>query len=157
MAAGCSHFLPKPVNSNKLLKLMSDIVGGEVKTSDGSTTTTTYVAATPKPLANEVSNEPQITSDLPMEDEEFRAIVLEFVDRLREQLDEMDNAFEAAEYDRLASLAHWLKGSGGTAGFGEFTEPARTLENSAKAAQTGSLRTGLQELRGLADRIHVPS
>ena len=157
LSAGCSHFLPKPVNSNKLLKLMSDIVGGEVSTSDTSTTTTTYVPATPKPAVNEVVAGPQITSDLPMDDEEFRAIVLEFVARLREQLDEMDNAFEAAEYDRLAKLAHWLKGSGGTAGFGEFTDPARTLENSAKAEQTGSVQAGLAELRSLAERIHVPS
>ena len=169
LAAGCSHFLPKPVNSNQLLQLVSELVGGETSTVDVGPLPTvgpniqphefpvlddTQVAAD-HAAERDPANE-RIVSALPMDDIEFREIVLEFVDRLHEQLEAMDAAYESAEYENLAKLAHWLKGSGGTAGFNEFTEPARRLEEYAKSASVDKLRPAIQFLRDLTERIDVP-
>jgi HPt (histidine-containing phosphotransfer) domain-containing protein len=86
----------------------------------------------------------------------FRQIVVDFVQRLDEQLDVMQAACRDGDYEQLASLAHWLKGAGGTVGFAEFTAPARTLEQSAREDETDKIATILSELKDLAQAIEVP-
>jgi HPt (histidine-containing phosphotransfer) domain-containing protein len=100
---------------------------------------------------------PPLTSSLPMDDAQFRAIVTGFVQRLHDQLTAMDDAWLGGDLDGLAKLAHWLKGAGGTMGFGAFTEPARTLEQLAKKQQTSDIEATLTELKELADSIVVPT
>jgi hypothetical protein len=56
----------------------------------------------------------------------------------------------------LAALAHWLKGSGGTVGFHEFTEPATNLEVLATAQSEDGVEVMILELRGVAERLVVP-
>lgn len=53
--------------------------------------------------------------------------------RLNEQMAAMERAWENGDFENLASLAAWLKGSGDTAGFDAFTGPAQLLEQLAKA------------------------
>lgn len=174
IAAGCSHFLPKPINSNDLLRLVGEIFGGDVRVVEAThapkhaTTTTTTTATTanfaaPVAAVSEAATQPAeleqaspITSDLPMDDEEFCEIVVEFVERLRLQLVEMESVAKAGDVEELAKMAHWLKGAGGTAGFGEFTEPARQLEDYCKAGDVASLQPMLDQLQALAARIEVP-
>jgi HPt (histidine-containing phosphotransfer) domain-containing protein len=47
----------------------------------------------------------------------------------------MQAAHQEADLAKLAELAHWLKGAGGTIGFECFTEPARRLEQVAKQSR----------------------
>ena len=68
----------------------------------------------------------------------------------------MDTAWAQGNFAELAVLAHWLKGSGGTIGFDEFTEPAKTLEIMAKTKSEHGVEVTLLELRGLADRLVNP-
>lgn len=168
-SAGCSHFLPKPINTNELLRLIGEIVGGEVRmleesraprqsspASQTSTVRLESVLQTASQSAKSSDTEP-ITSDLPMDDEEFREIVAEFVERLHLQLDEMEGMAKAGDFEELAKMAHWLKGAGGTAGFGGLTEPARQLEESCKARDVANVPSQLERLRGMAGRIEVPA
>ena len=67
----------------------------------------------------------------------------------------MQQAFERADYKDLAALAHWLKGSGGTAGFDAFTAPARALEEYAKLQDRAHIQQVLEQLQELAGRISV--
>lgn len=191
LASGCSHFLAKPVNTNKLMQLMGEVVGGEVSvvqpiarpsavpvqpaaaaTSNVASpvsnvaspalhaTASTPIAtapAVPRVEAPSTQTTERITSDLPTEIEEFREIVAEFVDTLAQKRGEMQSAVDAGDYKQLADLAHWLKGSGGTVGFNEFTQPAATLEKMAKAGQPAtSLQPVLEQIRSICDRIYVP-
>ncbi len=165
LAAGCSHFLTKPVDSNKLLRLVSDIVGGEVRVVESPS------AVEPEPTPASVPpmppsappmvaipaavDAPPISSTLPMDDEDFRQIVLEFVKRLDEQLAAMESACTAGDMAELANLAHWLKGSGGTAGFDCFTVPAKQLEDVAKSGLKAEAASAVQSLRVLQQRIQV--
>jgi CheY-like chemotaxis protein/nitrogen-specific signal transduction histidine kinase len=98
----------------------------------------------------------QIVSSLPTEDADFREIVEEFVARLEEKLAAMEQALSVSDYDELAQLAHWLKGSGGTVGFDAFTLPARELETLANQANTEALPSAVAQLRELARRIVIP-
>jgi HPt (histidine-containing phosphotransfer) domain-containing protein len=69
----------------------------------------------------------------------------------------IEAAWDARDYPTLAGLAHWLKGSGGTAGFDAFTAPARTLEQLAKAADEAAIAAVIAELRSLVDRVVPPA
>lgn len=71
---------------------------------------------------------PPIYSTLPIEIPEFRDIVEQFVEGLPSVLDEMDQAVQTADFESLCQLAHKLKGTGGTIGFGQFTDPAHCLQ-----------------------------
>jgi len=62
-------------------------------------------------------------------------IVEKFTRQLEESLQEMNTAAEQNNFDEIRKFAQWLKATGGTMGYGEFTEPATDLEASAKAEQ----------------------
>ncbi len=97
-----------------------------------------------------------IVSSLPMNDAEFREIVIGFSVRLAEQLQHMRVALEKQDYDELAALAHWLKGAGGTVGFAEFQTPAAALEEAAKQQIDGLILQRIESLENLAARIQTP-
>lgn len=86
----------------------------------------------------------------------MRPIIAKFTVRLNEQIGHMNAAWKARDYEQLASLAHWLKGAGGTVGFGAFTEPAKNLEQLAKEKNEREIEEALSILHGLADRIVMP-
>ncbi len=86
----------------------------------------------------------------------LRTAAYRFAARLGEQLDAMDRAHAAGNFEELKALAHWLKGAGGTVGYDDFTAPARNLETLARAADAEGTRMALAELRGLEARLVVP-
>ena len=97
-----------------------------------------------------------LQSTLPIEDPDFLEIVQEFSDRLHEQIGEMQKAWEKQELSQLASLAHWLKGSGGTAGFNAFTSPATKLEKLAKEKRLEEIAAALADVQDLGNRVVRP-
>ena len=97
-----------------------------------------------------------LQSTLPIEDPDFLEIVQEFSDRLQQQVGEMQRAWENQELSELASLAHWLKGSGGTAGFNAFTSPAAKLEKLAKEKRLDEIAAALADVQDLGRRVVRP-
>jgi HPt (histidine-containing phosphotransfer) domain-containing protein len=94
---------------------------------------------------------------LPTDDIEFCEIIIEFAARLNEKLNDMRHALSTRDYGELARLAHWLKGSGGTAGFAAFTAPARELEQAAKSRQPLSqVEVILTEIEAIARCMVIP-
>ena len=98
----------------------------------------------------------ELISRLPQDNPRIQQIIQKFVTRLLLQLDAMDLAWERNEFDELANLAHWLKGSGGTVGFDAFTEPAKRLEQCAKAHDGQQSRAAIDQLRHLSQCIVIP-
>jgi HPt (histidine-containing phosphotransfer) domain-containing protein len=144
--AGCTGYVPKPIEVNRLLQTvakLTGIQGAEIVPPVRST------------VATELAPTGPIKSTLPMDDPDFHEVVVEFVDRLSDRLGEIQHAWEEKELTRVAQIAHWLKGSGGTAGFGAFTAPAKKLEQFAKAEQLDDVARAIEELRELASRIDV--
>ncbi len=150
-AAGCSGFLTKPIDMDRLVGALTETLQEhgyefpEAEPSGGTVVEMSRVGRT------------AIHSTLPTDDADFCAIIAEFESRLRQRLTAMRAAFEAGNRNELAFLTHWLKGSGGTAGFHEFTEPARELERLLKtAADNDSIAEVLEEIAAIADCIVVP-
>ncbi|MEE8286179.1 MAG: Hpt domain-containing protein, partial [Gammaproteobacteria bacterium] len=109
-----------------------------------------------KPADAGAGDGPPVESRLASGGPRIRATIAKFARRLDEKLDEMDSAWEARDFTELAALAHWLKGSGGTVGYDAFTEPAKTLEELAKANSEDGVADALAALREISRRLVVP-
>jgi HPt (histidine-containing phosphotransfer) domain-containing protein len=75
--------------------------------------------------------------------------VANFLIKLDGQLDAMQGALAVSDWDQLAKLAHWLKGTGGTVGFDCLTAPAARLETFAKAGDMQAATKTIHDLRRL--------
>ena len=92
---------------------------------------------------------------LPLDDEAFREIVEEFSAKLQRQVERMKLAYAAEDWTELVELAHWLKGSGGTAGYEQFTIPSSRLERLAEHHSHDKTEAVLCEIDGLAKAVAV--
>ncbi len=97
-----------------------------------------------------------LRSSLPMDDLEFREIVVDFIPRLKERFKTMQNALSVGELSGLAELAHWMKGSAGTTGFQPLVNPAAELQQAAEAANRADCERWMQRLQDLIEQVEVP-
>ena len=102
------------------------------------------------------SSESLIYSSLPMDDDEFRQIVSGFIEKLRKEVDALNDACERADRDEILRLSHWLKGAAGTMGFKCFTEPASVILERTREGRTDGVGPALNEINSLARRVTVP-
>jgi CheY-like chemotaxis protein/HPt (histidine-containing phosphotransfer) domain-containing protein len=156
LAAGCSGYLSKPIDIDQLLAAMAKLLGGRLEAVEPESPPAATSAEVPKASsADGRQTLPPLVSRLP-DKPRFRQIMQRFVVRLDEQLDAMETSWQQRNFAELASLAHWLKGSGGTVGFDDFTNPAARLESLSKSQSENGVEATLHELRELARRIHAP-
>jgi CheY-like chemotaxis protein len=102
-------------------------------------------ATAQKPVVSRLADNPRL-----------RRAIVQFVSRLKEQVGKMDQAWERADMQELADLGHWLKGSGGTLGYDDFTDPAGKLEHFARAGQVELAGRMLEQVKCLTEAIIPP-
>jgi HPt (histidine-containing phosphotransfer) domain-containing protein len=73
----------------------------------------------------------------------------------RKELPEMMALLAASGFERLAVLAHNIKGTGGSYGFPELTRMGAVLEQSAKHMDAEALSVQLTELNGYLGLVQV--
>jgi signal transduction histidine kinase/CheY-like chemotaxis protein/HPt (histidine-containing phosphotransfer) domain-containing protein len=150
--AGCSGYLTKPIDPARLLAAVADALRAASVVAP-----TVEVAAVKSTVAEVVHTAPTpLLSTLPMDEPEFREIVEEFVGRLEDQLATMRTAWNTGDFELVARIAHWIKGSGGTVGFDALTEPAGKLEQCVLKTLNEDPETYLQQLDDLMDQIRLP-
>lgn len=146
--AGFSHYQTKPIDLDKLGQLLAELMEGVPVQAEQKLT---------QEVAQEVAQEapagPVLVSMLAQRDPRFQSTVDDFVLRCKNRIPEFTAALDAQDYGELASLAHWLKGSGGTLGFEEFLEPSLALEHAAKANDPALCQTHLKSLNNLWNRL----
>ncbi len=160
--AGCDDFLTKPVDIDKLLERTASYIG-QAKATDICTSVDRDAApenasakdATLFQRIDSAVGQP-IHSTLPMDDEDFRAIVDDFVGRLDGRLAFIERAIADGDFKTVQSEAHWLKGAGGTVGFAAFTGPARDLEQAAQDGEASQASEILQAICEIQSRIVTP-
>ncbi|PAY20963.1 hypothetical protein CKO51_03560 [Rhodopirellula sp. SM50] len=143
------------LNNNTL----SDDTLKDYRSADDTLRDVAPAAHTPEASPSEscAPSGPPIHTTLPIDDEEMRCIVVNFVDRLDARLNGMQDALNHADFQTLRSEAHWLKGSGGTVGFGDFTIPAKELEHAAKDQDSQLALDLLQQIHSIRSRIVPPA
>jgi PAS domain S-box-containing protein len=107
----------------------------------------------PPPQHSLKTSRPPIRCTLPVEIEEFREIVEQFVVGLPPLLSAMRSAWDDGNYVTLRELAHKLKGTGGTVGFSAFTRPAQSLQHAAKHSDDQTIIGLLSELEDIAGAV----
>lgn len=150
LGTGCTAYLTKPLDLDKLMSLVANLIGGEQVTA-ASDHAESHISAYQPGSASK----PAVISRL-AGNARLRPAVEKFVLRLDEQLAAMAQALAAKDYKTLADLAHWLKGAAGSVGFDTYTEPAKELELLAKAGSENGIDEVLDVLRGLTSRIAWP-
>ena len=152
LRAGCSGYLPKPIDHALLLTTLARFLSAPTpsqisyaaRSAGGST----------RPAKQSAGDRPLI-SKLPTDDADFREIVVQFGERLDEQLSAMRVAAADRDFHELAALAHWLKGTSGSAGFPDFYAPADALETLARQQQSDRIDGTLATIEALAARIVI--
>ena len=112
--------------------------------------------AAPQTPRQAVPDSTPLFSRLPTNNPRAASIVERFVQRLSDQLDVMNDARARHDFAQIAEIAHWLKGTGGSAGFDAFTEPAEQLAEAALGNNEQGVDETIAILRGLANRIQLP-
>ncbi len=166
--AGCSEYLSKPIQEARLLTKLTELLNRHAAERIEESFKQGHFAAvdaidedTEQSERNEmhelwssdVSNQMQVTCALPLDDEVFREIVEEFSEKVQRQVERMKMAFAAADWNEIIDLAHWLKGSGGTAGYEQFTIPSGRLERLAKQQSHDKIEVVLREIDELAKAV----
>ncbi len=172
MQAGCSGFLTKPIDADRLIETLADFlpvaaagthedVAPPMAGDDDTTAAPTGPAdsvvapqADSAPPAEPVSGS-AVYSRLALTSDRYNRIIEKFIERLHERLEEFESALNAADFPTLVSLAQWLKGSAVTVGFDAFRQPSDTLEMMAHRQDTAGCLLVVGELRGLAARLQV--
>jgi len=154
--AGCTGYLTKPVDIDLLLQTMADLLGG--RKVEGSLERKPAAAAdiptvTPPMLSDSLG--PPIVSRL-ADHPRLRSVVRRFAEQLPSKMAEIERAYEVRDFDALARLAHWLKGSAGTHGYDAFTTPARTLEQFAKAGDERQTAAAVALVKEMVERVVAP-
>lgn len=73
-----------------------------------------------------------LTSQLLQDDGDLRDIVEEFIDGLPKQLVELREAYACLDWQTMRTLAHRLKGAGGSYGYPQLSEAGATMETAFK-------------------------
>jgi CheY-like chemotaxis protein/HPt (histidine-containing phosphotransfer) domain-containing protein len=163
LEAGCSGYLTKPIDLDRLLRVLGERLKAEQKPRPSINSAPTmpipevrvkgsrgsqgdeFLEDDHTPIVSRLSTHPRL-----------RAAVRTFGLRLNEKMSAMKHSCEHQDFDNLSVLAHWLKGAGGSVGFDVFTDPAHALEQHAKAHRSQACQRLIDQIDHLAHRIVIP-
>ncbi len=170
--AGFSHYMTKPVDIDALSKLLAELIGGkkvdepvekpaveqpvqptsEVAVQAATQGTAQAATQAVTQAASNDQNESLIYSRL-AGSEKLAPVVKKFITRVGEQYKLMESANDEKDFEKLAGLAHWLKGSGGTVGFDQLSQPAKQLEDNAKIEDQDACKVDLLHIKAIIARL----
>ncbi|MBA3484100.1 MAG: response regulator, partial [Pirellulales bacterium] len=148
--AGCSGYLSKPVNVDKLVQLVHAATSASKRPKLSAVSTTAIAARGERSGAGAT-----IHSNLPTDDDQIREIVAEFAATIPARLDAIEQALAESDFAALATLAHGLKGAGGTAGFPSLAELSEDLEGVITRRECEEAAMVIDQLRTIQARIVV--
>jgi CheY-like chemotaxis protein/HPt (histidine-containing phosphotransfer) domain-containing protein len=157
LEAGCAGYLTKPVDIDALLETLATLLNGRRENARSQERATTSSAVNPTAAAvdaTETAACAPIVSRLAAHPR-LGAVARRFAAQLPDKMRKMEELWEVRDFDALAAMAHWLKGPGGTAGYDDFTAPARTLEELAKGNDHEQAAAAIAELNGLVARLSI--
>lgn len=152
---GCTAFLTKPVDIDELLQTLGRLLDGHFEENSGKALTVEAVVEEDSDLSPPNVDHSPIVSSYANAGSKYQSIIKRFVEKLNSSLNDFRDAEKDQDYIALAALAHWLKGSGGTVGFGEFMEPAKELELAAKSVNDDLISQKITEIENLTRRISL--
>jgi CheY-like chemotaxis protein len=156
--SGFTHYMTKPIDLDRLTLLLAELLGGEqvstprmdsvsdIPSSDALSGGENFCAD----AADEIS---PIISTLAVSNPKFKDIARQFTERLEERIPELRAAVDNMNWNEVASIAHWLKGSSGTVGYSQVSTVAAELEFAAKSKMLAESNECLEKIQQLQSRI----
>jgi CheY-like chemotaxis protein len=152
--AGFTGFQTKPIDVDALLGELAHRLGAQARSEPETPAATARidVARTSVAASLAATDGAPIVSRLAGH-AKLGSIVARFVVQLPDKLSQMEHAAQCGDFAELATLAHWLKGAGGSMGYDELYEPAKALEVAAQGKDEAAIGSSVRELRALTARI----
>jgi histidine phosphotransfer protein HptB len=88
-------------------------------------------------------------------DEDLSDLIPGFLTHKRADITRIFEAVASRDYAQISSIAHRLKGEGGSYGFDSMTEIGRSLEQAAATHDDGSVTTLARQLLNYLDSLQV--
>ena len=155
LEAGYSSYLSKPIEVDHFMRHIAKLLKGQpqrIQAPDPATQTLA-AASVPAPPASEQAQ--PIVSSLQGRMPKIESLIDSFVVKLQAEMGAIHKALDHQAGSELAKFAHWLKGTGGTIGFNQFTAPAKELEMAAKAGDWQSASRAFEQLTAIAERVEA--
>lgn len=88
-------------------------------------------------------------------DASFEPLVPKFLTNRKKEVVTMQAALTTQDFETVRTVAHGMKGAGGSYGFDRITEIAASIEQAAKAGNASPIARDLPALSSYLDRIKV--
>ncbi|MFN9720170.1 MAG: ATP-binding protein [Planctomycetota bacterium] len=138
------------------LHFIDELMSNLIEPASGLQTDPPVAAKTIPRTPSIAARRKPIYSMLPMDIPEFREIVESFVESIDDIMQSLRAAQHMQNYSEIREIAHKLKGTGGTVGFGDFTEPSRRLQHAAEEQDDVTIEAMLCEIEDIGRRIEAP-
>ena len=158
--AGCSNYLPKPLDLNQLLVMIQSCcprksIANEIETHrDPSNTLTATESTTTANNVTKTMTEPQKSHSDLLPKNWLREFACELIDRVTDELPQLINACETGDLSEVARLAHWMKGSGGTVGLPHLTNLAIQCEKALQKEKETEILETIQEINTFVQKVN---
>ena len=138
IALGMNDYVSKPIDTDKLLRVMHAQLGGK-----------------PESMAEQHSSEPESQNTLPVWDREaalqcvrhkqdrLQKIIAIFLDESKPMLAELSAAIAQVDMDQAAAISHSLKGAAGNLSASRLFTVMQTMETLAREGEADALRKKL--------------
>jgi HPt (histidine-containing phosphotransfer) domain-containing protein len=104
---------------------------------------------------SEASDDEKLVSELLREDPDLHDIVEDFVDGLSDRILRLKQAFDELDWSQLNTLAHRLKGAGGSYGYPVISRLAAQMEKDFKTHRADDFAAQILQLENLAAAAHT--
>ncbi len=165
VSVGCDDHLTKPIERAKFIPTIAEYAGRagdggkppeSVKPTEpgelGEITEPEQTTEPVKPAGADAGETEAIRSEL-ADDPDLANLVVEFVSKLANRLEEMRKAAANGCHKQLQRLAHQLKGAGGSYGYPMLTNASRVLEDAAKDKDIEAENLALAPLASLCRAV----
>jgi HPt (histidine-containing phosphotransfer) domain-containing protein len=88
-------------------------------------------------------------------DASFEPLVPKFLTNRKKEVVTMLGALTTQDFETVRTIAHGMKGAGGSYGFDRITEIAACIEQAAKAGDALTIKRDLPVLGSYLDRVKV--
>ena len=145
--------------TNRLIQQLENLLDRIVidETAGGSVESCDSVISPKVAIESESSPDQSIIHcDMPLDDEDFRRIIADFIARLDVRFKTLTQAANENDYEVMAAEAHWMIGSAGTVGYGCFVSPAMDLLECAMREDSQGCEKVVRHILEMRGRLEVP-